>query len=158
MIVVDIEANGLLPEATEVWCICMHNREMKTNYSFAPETLDEALLVLDSNATLIMHNGIDYDVPLLKKIFNFDFKGKVVDTMILSQLLFPERPGGHSLAAWGDRLGFAKVEHEDWTQYSPEMLHRCETDVRLTNMVYEALCKEAGEVLEGVVIPTYRFM
>ena len=77
-------------------------------------------------------------------------------TMILSQLMFPERPGGHSLASWGERLGFAKVEHEDWSQYSEDMLHRCQVDVSLTKMVYEALCSEAGGTFEGVSVPEYQ--
>ena len=156
MIVCDIEANGLLPEATEVWCTCMHNMDNGAKYSFTPEILDEGLLVLESNDTLIGHNFIGYDLPVLKSVMGYDYHGKVIDTMILSQLLFPERPGGHSLAAWGERLGFAKVEHEDWSQYSEDMLHRCEVDVALTHMVYEALCNEAGGTFEGVPIPEYQ--
>ena len=84
-----------------------------------------------------------------------DYKGKVIDTMLISQFLFPERPGGHSLEAWGEKLGFPKVEHEDWSVFTPEMLHRCDTDVTLTYLVYQALCKEAGEQIEGLSIPPY---
>lgn len=157
MIVVDIEADGLLPEITEVWCICMHNTENGEKFSFPPNILDEGLYVLNCNTIVIGHNFIGYDIPALKKVLGFDYQGKVIDTMILSQLLYPERPGGHSLAAWGERLGFPKVEHEDWSKYTPEMLHRCEVDVALTRLVYEALCNEAGEETEGMFIPEYRF-
>ena len=153
MIVVDIEGNGLLPEINEVWCICMTNYENNESYSFPPHILDEALLVMDSQDCSIGHNVIGFDLPALKTVMGYDYHGTIIDTMILSQLLFPERPGGHSLAAWGERLGFAKVEHEDWSQYSEEMLHRCEVDVSLTKMVYEALCSEAGGTFEGGSIP-----
>ena len=157
MIVVDIEADNLLLEATEIHCICMLNTDNDERYSFYGQTLDEALLVLDSNSTIIMHNGVGYDIPVLKSIFGFNYKGLVVDTMLISQFLFPERPGGHSLEAWGQRLGYPKVEHEDWSVFTPEMLHRCEVDVELTAMVYEMLCSEAGETIEGLSIHEYQF-
>lgn len=157
MIVCDIEGNGLPPEINEVWCMCVHNTDNGENYSFPPNILDEGLLVLDSNDTVIGHNFIGYDIPALQKVVGYKYGGKVIDTMILSQILYPERPMGHSLAAWGERLGFPKVEHEDWSQYSDEMLHRCEVDVIITRLVYEALCKEAGEVIEGTPISEYRF-
>ena len=157
MIVCDIEGNGLLPEINEVWCMCMYNTDNGENYSFPSNILDEGLLVLDSNDTVIGHNFIGYDIPALQKVMGYKYGGKVIDTMILSQVLYPERPGGHSLAAWGEKLGFPKVEHEDWSQYSDEMLHRCEVDVIITRLVYEALCKEAGEEVEGMTVPSYRF-
>jgi DNA polymerase III alpha subunit (gram-positive type) len=156
MIVVDIEADNLLPDVTEIHCICTKNIATEQCLDFYEDSLTQYSLLLQGE-TLIMHNGIDYDIPLLKKIFNFDFKGKIVDTIILSQLLFPERPGGHSLEAWGERLGYPKVEHEDWSKFTPEMLRRCRTDVVLTAMVYEALCSEAGERVEGITVPSYRF-
>lgn len=34
------------------------------------------------------------------------------DTLVLSRLLSPSLEGGHSLAAWGQRLGFLKTEHK----------------------------------------------
>ena len=157
MIVVDIEANGLMPDVNEVWCMCMHNTENGEKYSFPPDILDEGLLVLDSNDTIIGHNFIGYDLPVLKMVRGYDYHGTIIDTMILSQLLYPERPGGHSLAAWGERLGFPKVEHEDWSQYSKEMLHRCEVDVELTRLVYETLCNEAGEMFVGTPMAKYNF-
>jgi len=157
MIIVDIEANGLLEDANEIHCICMMNLDNSERYSFHGDFLDEALLVLDSNSTCIMHNGVGYDIPLLKSIFGFNYKGRVIDTMLMSQFLYPERPGGHSLESFGQKLGFPKVEHEDWSVFTPEMLHRCETDVTLTSMVYQALCSEAGETIEGFSLPEYRF-
>jgi len=157
-IVADIEANGLLDTVTEIHCICMINNDNESKYSFGPDILDEALLVFDSNTTIIGHNFVDYDLAALKKVMQFDYSGKVIDTMLWSQYLYPERPGGHSLEAWGDRLGYAKVEYEDWSTYTPEMLHRCEVDTALTQMVYRVLCQEADEEIEGFFIPEYKFL
>jgi hypothetical protein len=76
------------------------------------------------------------------------YKGKVLDTFILSQLLFPER-GGHSLEWWGVHLGGEeKVVHDDWGVFSDEMMMRCEGDVRLTKSVLSFLDPK-GEI-EGV--------
>lgn len=153
---IDIEADGLLDAITQVWCICLEDAAWSP-YHLEGDWKAGALAEMQKEDTLIFHNGIGYDLPALKLLHNFDYQGKVIDTMILSQLLYPERPGGHSLAAWGERLGFPKVEHEDWSQYSPEMLNRCEVDVVITRLVYEALCKECGEQIEGVHIGEYRF-
>lgn len=100
-----------------------------------------------------MHNGIGYDWPLLKKLYGWEFKGKKVDTLIMSRLLDPKRlvpfncpnkkAGPHSIEAWGWRVGRGKPEHNDWGQFSEEMLHRCTEDVEILELVYGALLKEA---------------
>jgi DNA polymerase I-like protein with 3'-5' exonuclease and polymerase domains len=51
----------------------------------------------------------------------------------------------HGLAAWGKELGYPKVEHEDWSTLTQEMIHRCEVDVEITDRVDDALVKEAGD-------------
>ena len=108
---------------------------------------------LSSFDVLIAHNGIGYDWPLLKKLYGWEFKGKKVDTVIMSRLLNPKRlvpfnapdkkMGPHSLAAWGYRVGRGKPDHEDWDNYSEEMLHRCTEDVEITELTYNALMEEA---------------
>ena len=64
-----------------------------------------------------------------------------MDTLVLSQLLDSRREGGHSLEAWGERLGHPKVEHNEWHTFSKEMLTRCEEDTRLNYKVYVYLSK-----------------
>jgi DNA polymerase-1 len=87
-----------------------------------------------------MHNGINFDIPILNEYAGANISvDKVVDTLVLSRLANPVRPGGHSLAVWGEALGFAKVEHEEWDRYSEEMRVRCESDVLLTEKVFEKL-------------------
>ena len=103
------------------------------------------LAYMNTIDTLIMHNGVAYDLPLLKKLYGFNFKGRVIDTVLMSRLQRPNRKDGNSLEAWGKRLGFHKQEHEDWSQFSDDMLKRCETDVALNVKVYEALLKEQGK-------------
>ena len=62
---------------------------------------------------------------------------------MLSRLFNPDRPGGHSLAAWGDRLGFPKGDYSDWTGgLTEEMLTYCNRDTAVTLKLYEALKQE----------------
>jgi DNA polymerase I len=147
----DLEANGLLKEATKVHCGVF--KEKGKLIKFRPSQIKEMLEYLDTVDVLIMHNGIGYDLPLLKKLYGYVFKGKVVDTLILSRLLNPKRivpfnclnkkAGPHSIEAWGYRVGRGKPEHNDWENFSEEMLHRCSEDVEILDLVYKALLKEA---------------
>ena len=106
---------------------------------------------LENADELIGHNIIDFDLRLIKKLNpSFCPSGKIIDTMILSQLLNPDRVGGHGLAAFGELLGHKKPEHEDWSKFSPEMLHRCTEDVHINHKVYDLLMEEAYEPVTGV--------
>jgi len=60
----------------------------------------------------------------------------------MSRLYNPEREGGHSLEAWGNKLGYKKISFSDFSQYSEEMLEYCKRDVLLTEKVYHILLAE----------------
>ena len=88
---------------------------------------------------------------LIKKLYpEFHTKALRTDTMLLSQLLQPDRAGGHSLEAAGERDGRSKPEHEDWSRFSPEMLHRCSEDVEINHLLYNELQEEAYEPIQGL--------
>ena len=89
---------------------------------------------------LIGHNIIDYDIPVLERILGTDFGScNVTDTLVLSRLADPQREGGHSLENWGQLLGCPKGEHNDWDNYSQEMVEYCKQDVLVNVKVYYAL-------------------
>jgi DNA polymerase I-like protein with 3'-5' exonuclease and polymerase domains len=71
---------------------------------------------LDSCDLIIMHNGICFDAPVLKRNWNITMKqNQMCDTLVLSRLLSPSLEGGHSLDAWGQRLGFLKMDYkQEW--------------------------------------------
>lgn len=153
--VADLEANGLLDSATKSWCGVFKDINTKEVYKFSNTHVgyvSELLTHLDSVDVIIMHNGIGYDLPLLEKLYGYKFKGKVVDTVLMSRLLNPDRlkpfnmppskAGPHSLEAWGYRVGRGKPDHTDWTQYSDDMLHRCTEDVEITHLTYLQLMKD----------------
>ena len=161
-LVFDLEANGLYDDkinkdgtvdkaADTIWCIVTKDIDTGNVTKIPPEYLHQAISYLEEADELIGHNIIDYDLRLIKKLYpSFKPKGLILDTMILSQLLNPDRKGGHSLGQYGDELGHKKPEHEDWSQFSPEMLHRCSEDVEINHKVYELLMKEAYEDVRGI--------
>jgi len=99
---------------------------------------------LDSCDLIIMHNGICFDAPVLKRNWNITMKqSQMCDTLVLSRLLSPSLEGGHSLDAWGQRLGFAKGDFKDFDSgYSKEMEEYCIQDTLVTEKLYQHLTAE----------------
>ena len=156
----DIETDGLYWDVSKIHCIVAIDVTSGTEYIFRPSEIAEGLALLSAADELIGHNILDYDLPVLKKLFpSFEFTGKVTDTLVLSRLIFSnvkdkdfERArkgaleakmiGSHSLKAWGQRLRFAKGsfgEATDWAEFTEDMLSYCVNDVRLNLKLYEVL-------------------
>src|SRR5690606_29731510 len=55
----------------------------------------------------------------------------------LSRMLKYDQDGGHSLEAWGKRLGLHKEEFNDFSKLSTEMVGYCRQDVAVTKKLYE---------------------
>ena len=151
--VFDLEGDGLLNEITQVWCGVFKNIHTGEVRKFGPDRIPSMILFMHNETdVLIAHNGIGYDFPVLKKLYNYTYKGKVVDTLLMSRLQSPNRrlpfncpnkkTGPHSVEAWGWRVGRGKPEHNDWSQFSDEMLHRCSEDVEIQVLIYKALLEE----------------
>jgi len=152
-LIYDTESDGFLEEATCIHCIVIKDKNTKEIFTFdsSRNNIEEGLSILENANELICHNQISHDIPLIKKLYpTWRGTGLVLDTMLLSQLLNQERAGGHSLAAAGERYGRLKPEHEDWAQFSPEMLHRCSEDVEINTLLYEELMQEAYEDVRGL--------
>jgi DNA polymerase I-like protein with 3'-5' exonuclease and polymerase domains len=149
-VVFDLETDGLLHEATTIWIFVAEDLSTGEQTVFSDEDkearpLSELPAFLDSCRLLSGHNILMYDMLILEKLLGWKpkKKHKLVDTMIMSQVLNYKRFGfGHSLKAWGNFFNYPKVEHEDWSQYSPEMRNRCVVDVQLNVKVYNYLINE----------------
>ena len=136
--VADAEANGLLDTVTQAWCGVFIDTTTKEVFKFGPDQIQDMFKFMDTCSVLAFHNGYGYDFPMFKKVYGYEYKGKKVDTLLMSRMLFPQYQS-HSVDAWGKRLGREKPKHEDWTTYTPEMLHRCTEDTHIQLQLY-TLC------------------
>ena len=160
----DLESTGLLRRGSTVHCIVMRDMQSADDpivFDYRPErAVIQGVKQLENANVLIGHNIIGYDIPLLKEQYEFNPRGEVLDTLVLSRLFYPHiidrdyerRPigmpqrlyGRHSLEAWGYRLkcfkgDFAKSDSNDWSQYTPEMLDYCIQDTAVTLKLFELL-------------------
>lgn len=106
-IILDIETNTT---HDKIWCVVTRNIDTDEWFSF---TTPDNLQTYINNATeVVTHNGIFFDFPVLKKVWGITVKkSQVVDTLVLSRLYNPSLEDGHSLEAWGERLGHYKAPY-----------------------------------------------
>ena len=139
-LILDIEANGLNPD--KIWCIVTKEVVSGEVVCYGPNELDQ--FNLEGVSEIIGHNILGYDIHVLERLLSIDFSGvKLVDTLVMSRLFNPVREGGHSLAAWGERLGFPKGDYTDFSQYTKKMLDYCVQDVEVNLRAYRSLLKES---------------
>jgi hypothetical protein len=120
--VFDIEGNGLSP--TKIWCLSYckagtNNVISLTNYD------DMKNFLLQDNISLIAHNCVSFDIPVLERILGIKISARIVDTLGLSWYLSPKRVK-HGLESYGEEYGVPKpvVKEEEWLGLSEEELER----------------------------------
>lgn len=92
---------------------------------------------------LIGHHVLGFDVPVLHQFgITFDVD-RCLDTLVVSRLINFAIEGGHSLEAWGERLGEKKIglDIKDWTCYTKDILQRCIQDTLVNLHLYNYLKK-----------------
>ena len=170
-IVFDLETNGLLHDLTRIHCLAIYDSTTDTVETYNDEknnkySISEGigrLLVAD---TLVGHNLLGFDLPVLGKLYNyFTPRARIVDTLLLSRLYHPniydidhkhkwrhmplQLYGRHSLESYGYRLGEYKGDFgktSDWSEWSQEMEDYCAQDVVVT----KKLCDHFHPYLTGV--------
>ena len=125
-IVFDFETNGLLNAESidytaspyrlqptyRVWCGTMRDLHQHMQYKtfIGEEMLEFISSYLPNVKKMVCHNGIDFDFLVFKLAYGIDYEigetttlnGKpveLIDTLVLSKVLNPDRIGGHSLEA-----------------------------------------------------------
>lgn len=140
-IIFDIETDGLLENVTKIHCLSYLN--LSTNKIISLTSYAEIIELFNSPSlkTIIGHNIILYDIPVLEKILKIKIKQRAIDTLGLSWYLYPDR-NRHGLEYWGDDLGVKKPTISDWSNLDiQEYKHRCESDVRINTLLFT---KEMG--------------
>lgn len=154
-VVLDIETNGLLEEATVLHSLVVRCVDTGEVVSCAEQPgylpFSEGLRVLQRARRVYGHNIIGFDRPALAKLTGYEIPWeKVRDTLVIAGFrwtnlretdpvlvrkgkLPPKFIGMHSLEAWGYRLGVLKDDfgtsgETDWSTWSPEMQSYCEQD------------------------------
>ena len=169
-VVFDLETNGLLHNSTRIHCIALHWLEEDYTESFNDEkytnnpkdlpmgasySLTTAISHIEVADVIIGHNIINFDIPIIKKLYPyFNPTGVIIDTLLLSRLYHPNLLdidkrsnyiptklfGRHSLEAYGHRLGEYKGDFgmtTDWKEWSQEMEDYCIQDVTVTKKLCE---------------------
>ena len=167
----DIETNGLLHELNRVHSLVLRNLDNNEVISCSNHgnyfPVEFGLGLLEKADLIVGHNFINFDLRGIAKVyptFKINEKCEIHDTLIISRVLSPEMEtvdtqkyphiaskykGKHSLAAWGERLGVAKIKFTEdqtkkavakenvWERWSEEMQVYCEQDTLVTKVLYE---------------------
>lgn len=176
--ILDCETDGLVDKLTVLHCLVLEDLDTGELHSFADQPgyrpISEGVALAQTAQMLVGHNIIGFDILAIQKIYP-DFKptGFVVDTLILSRLVFPDvrkqidftlqkkgklpghLMGRHSLESWGYRIGNYKGEYKDWCKengiedpwstWRPETQAYCVQDVSVTRTLFLRLLKRMAK-------------
>ena len=141
--VVDIETDSLTP--TKIHCI-VADPLTGPAITWVGEECKQFASWSKNIDQFIMHNGISFDAPVLNKLTGSNIKpNQIRDTLLESYLYNPVRDGGHSLSAWGERLGYSKGDFNEFEEYNEDMLEYCKRDTELTRRVALELQEEGKD-------------
>ena len=156
----DIETDDL--HATLIHVLCVRN--CKTGEALAFHTGEDFnAWHREQDRFYVTHNGISFDIPVVNRLWLSGIRpSRVVDTLVLGILWNPalrlpdgyvefkranslKIKGPHSLDAWGFRLGDRKIQFDDWSALTPEMIEYCHQDCAVTVKLYKFLVKQMNE-------------
>ncbi len=187
----DIETNNLLEPMIDhrkfpyrlhsharLWCISIRDGITGEDVVAVKEEITKEWMKeqLKDCKILVAHNGHKFDLVALRLFGVLDYKigypgqsdklfgrdCKILDTLVLSRLFHPDRKGGHSLEAWGQRTGAKKTDFRqlcidkgyiekgapkgaEFRKFVPEMVDYCRMDTEVGKNTFFALSKELKE-------------
>ena len=137
IVAMDIETDDL--DAKHIWIVVGQDVKTGATDIFRNLTSDPAEAMRFKHYChrvdkFVFHNGIGFDVPVLNRILGNTIPlQKVIDTLIVSRLVDYNIKDGHSLDAWGKRLGLFKGHFKDFAGgLTQEMEDYCINDVAVT--------------------------
>lgn len=160
--VFDVEADGFLHEASQIWCAGIYDvsADKYTYYGRMGYGVLRFLRDLNTFDVLVAHNCVNYDIKLIKKLYPmWKLKPHVelIDTLVLAKFIIwkdklkksdqvrgivpPKLWGSYSLKAFGIRMAYPKGDYTDFTRWAPEMVKYLKRDVMLNYRLYQELIK-----------------
>lgn len=185
--VIDIESNNFTENLVDyssfpykfgkdakLWCVVIRDLDTGEDWYAELDDITEEWLekTLKPFYYIIAHNGIKFDFPqlLLFKVLNYKIgyldepdllfgrEVKFLDSLILSRLSNPDRPG-HSLKYWGNKVGEFKDDYRqqcidagyisakdpkgaEFREYNPLMLPYCRQDCKTNAEAFKMIVKE----------------
>ena len=160
--VFDLETNGLLRDVTQIWLLVIKNLNDQSLHVFrnnhSENSIPEGLEILSKAHRIVAHNGCNYDVPVIQKLYPDIVLPQCIDTVLLSRILYPDiknHPfGGNSLECWGRHLRCLKMKPPDSLieGWSEEAEAYCINDVLVGEKVYQYLKKRMSRFIEAIKI------
>lgn len=159
-LIFDIETDGLYNNVTQIHCVAIKDLDNGETYVFNDqgnrEPIVRAVTMLEEAETIIGHNIIGYDIPVIQKFYGFFQPPRTLDTLLLSRLYHPnireidsnrnwlhmplQLYGRHSLESYGYRLGEYKggfAKQTDWKEWSQDMEDYMVQDVQVTHKLWQ---------------------
>lgn len=142
-VICDIETDSL--QAKIIHCICCLDVDTREVFTFTnvDKSSTDWTEFSKTVGKWIGHNFLGFDAPVINKLTNARIKlSQIEDTLILSRIVSPIRKGGHSLKAWGNFLGNAKIEFDDFSKLTQEMIDYCKQDLYVCEDIRNYLMKD----------------
>lgn len=154
-LIADVETDNLLPDMTRMWCVGIGDPETNEIAVYADQPgyspIDEGLQRLRTAERVVFHNGFGFDFWAINKLYPGTLKPEqVFDTLIVARMWHPT--GKHRLEDWGERLGFPKGDHSEFSRWSSSMAEYCGRDVEVTIKLFRRMWNEAKRHGESVGI------
>jgi len=148
---------------SKIWLVV--TKDLDTNETITWKQASGLKEYLKECTLIVMQNGVAFDAPLLNRLWMTKIKlTQCYDTLIVSRLLEPSKPEGHSLESWGEILGIKKIDYRAvwrWLTYRVNadcykgeefdyphialLEHYCIRDVDVTAKLYNHLLKLVEE-------------
>lgn len=129
-VVCDIETDAL-EDPKNIWVVVCIETETEKVHVFRDK--ESFCRFARGVSRWVGHNFLGFDLGVLNRLWGANISPlAVLDTLVISRLLWYNIPGGHSLEAWGIRLGHPKDTFSDFSRYSQELENRCCGDSKIT--------------------------
>jgi DNA polymerase family A/RNase_H superfamily len=164
--VFDIETDNLLHAVTKIHVLSIQDVERDIMHVFRQNadenTIPDGIKMLENVKLSVSHNGIAFDLKVIKKLYPSFVAPPAADTLVLARAHYADIKktdfdrvkkktmpshliGRHGLEAWGYRLGMVKGDYtaeceakgiSPWAAWSVEMEDYCINDVYLTELLW----------------------